>query len=183
MKALIVAAACIGLVLLGCSSSDDSGSGGKGGAGGGTNGGTGGTGGGSTAGAGGGATCTTVTGTYLLVGVRDTSAPGSCPNTLNYADAATATLTKNGSNYALAFGATLSGSGCSVNVTGCALSATCTMLGQLAGTPVWDSSWQGEIAWTISDKGAGGTDHWTNFMSNSQTTKCSANWIVTATRQ
>jgi hypothetical protein len=178
MKVVILVSAWMAGALLGCSSSTT------------TRGGSGGTGGGATGGAGGieagidgGATCTTVTGTYSLTGTRDTNNPGSCPGTLKYADGATVTLTKNGADYALAFESPLYASSCSVNVTGCVLNATCVMSGRLGGTSSYDSNWQGEILWTITQQNATGTDHWTNFSSVTQTTKCSANWLVTATRQ
>lgn len=187
MNRAILFGACFACILTSCSSSGTSGGGGIDGssAAGGTGGASGGDGGatGGAAGKDAGPSCTTVTGTYAITGTRDASNPGSCPNNLAYPDGATATLAKNGASYALSFESPLNGNSCSVNVTNCVLSATCGMQGRLGGTLAWDSNWQGEIAWTITETGASGTDHWTSFSSNVQATKCSANWTVTAMRQ
>lgn len=183
---LVILLGAIALLVVGCSSdSGDGTAGGTGGSGGGSGGSGGGSGGGTaTGGSGGSSSCATVTGTYALSGTRDSSNPGSCPNSLTYPVGATATLTKSGVDYKLDFATTIAASQCSTNLTGCSLTTTCSsVLGKFGDAAIWDGHWQGSLSLAITETGATGSDHWAAFTSSTQLAECSANWVVTATRQ
>ena len=65
-------------------------------------------------------------------------------------------------------------SSCTVNVTGCTLNGTCTVID--------DGTYSSETAFSLTQNGLTGTDRWSNY-TQSGAPACTANWNVVGTRQ
>ena len=63
-------------------------------------------------------------------------------------------------------------SNCTVNITACTVSATCT--------EYLSASWTNNMQWEINATGLTGTEAWTNY---DGTPGCTANWTVIGLRQ
>lgn len=126
----------------------------------------------------GGGTCAP-SGTYALTITRDTIAPGSCPNSLVHPGNATATITASGGgDYTMKVDDdSVCVGDCTVNVTGCKLTATCKQCTVIASSGY---GFDATEEWTLTNTGLAGTEKWPAYPSKPA---CSANWVVTGVRQ